>query len=95
MYIILAYLKNIWLWFVNLVLAIFNTDQSKEIIKNEVTKLLNHNIDGITPDLAYVMLEAITRSDLNNVTPNMVSKALKTLKDEISATTENTHTEAN
>jgi hypothetical protein len=56
---------------------------SKEVIKQEVQKLIESKTDGITSDIALVMLEAITKSELNKVTSGMVSKAISTLKKEI------------
>ena len=58
-------------------------DEMKSLIKNSVVGLIEDKTDGITSDIALVMLEAITKSQLNNVTAGMVSKAISTLKKEV------------
>ena len=50
---------------------------------SKVAGLIEDKTDGITSDIALVMLEAITKSQLNNVTASMVSKAISTLKKEV------------
>jgi hypothetical protein len=73
-------IKKIIIALITMLTKVLSTEESKTIIKNEVTKLIDSETDGITNDIAYVMMEAIVKSEMNEITYSLVSKAISKLK---------------
>lgn len=73
-------IQSLVLYFIKVLMNYLSSEQNKILIEENVKKLLNHETDGITKDVAYTMLTGIVNSALNEVTPGMVSKALSLLK---------------
>lgn len=73
-------MPSVIMFVIKVLLNFISTDQNKVLIEDNIKKLLNHETDGITKDLAYTMLTSIVTSTVNEVSANMVSEALTTLK---------------
>jgi hypothetical protein len=76
-------IKKIVMALIAILTKVLTTDESKIIIQNEVKKLIDSETDGVTSDIAYVMMDAIVKSEMNDITVGMVSKALNKLKTNI------------
>ena len=63
-----------------LVLKVLTSDATKTLIAIGVNKLLEHKKDGITSDLAQVMIDGIAQSKSNPVPADVLNDATKLLK---------------
>lgn len=63
----------------NLLLKIITSDTTKTLIAIGINKLLEHNKDGITSDIAEVMIEGIAKSKSNPTNEDVFKDALKSL----------------
>lgn len=64
----------------NILLKVLTSDATKTLIAIGVNKLLEHKKDGITSDLAQVMIEGIAKSKANPTTKDAFEDALKLIK---------------
>ena len=62
-----------------LILSVMKTEATKELIGLSVNRLLEHKEDGITKDVAKVMIDGISKSKMNPTTDSMFTTALKSL----------------
>lgn len=69
----------------NLVLSLFlkvlTSEATKTVIAIGVNKLLEHKKDGITADIAEVMIDGIAKSKSNPTKTDVFNDALNLLKD--------------
>ena len=63
-----------------LALKLLTSDATKTLIAIGVNKLLEHKKDGITSELAQVMIDGIAKSKSNPVTADVLDDAVKLLK---------------
>ena len=63
-----------------LLLKILTSEATKTLIAIGVNKLLEHKKDGITGDIAEVMIDGIAKSKSNPVTNDVLNDAVKMLK---------------
>lgn len=57
-----------------------STDLAKTLIGLAVNKLIEHSDDGVTKDVATVMIEGIAKSKANPTTIDAFQDAMKLLK---------------
>ena len=57
-----------------------STDLAKTLIGLAINKLLQHQTDGITKDVATTMIEGISKSKANPTTSDVFNDALALLK---------------
>ena len=68
---------------INLLLSVLTSDLAKTVIAIAINKLLEHKSDGITGDIAQVMIDGIAKSKANPTTVDAFKEAtilLKTVK---------------
>ncbi len=63
----------------NLVLKLLTSEATKTLIGIGVNKLLEHSKDGITNDVAKVMIDGISKSKANPTSKDVFNDALKLL----------------
>ena len=63
-----------------LALKLLTSEATKTLIAIGVNKLLEHKKDGITSDLAQVMIDGIAKSKSNPVPADVLDDAVKLLK---------------
>ena len=64
----------------NFVLKLLTSDATKTVIAIGVNKLLEHKKDGITSDLAQVMIDGIAKSKANPTKEDVFTDAVTLLK---------------
>lgn len=65
----------------NLGLKLLTSEATKTLIAIGVNKLLEHRKDGITSDIAQVMIDGIVKSKRNPTTEDVFADAITALKD--------------
>lgn len=63
----------------NILLKILTSEATKTLIGIGVNKLLEHSKDGITNDIAKVMIDGISKSKANPTSKDVFNDALKLL----------------
>lgn len=63
----------------NLLLKLLTSEATKTLIGIGVNKLLEHSKDGITSDIAKVMIDGISKSKANPTSTDVFNDALKLL----------------
>ena len=63
----------------NLVLKLLTSEATKTLIGIGVNKLLEHSKDGITSDIAKVMIDGISKSKANPTSADVFKDAVKLL----------------
>ena len=63
-----------------LLVKFISTDLAKTLIGLAVNKLIEHSDDGVTKDVATVMIEGIAKSKANPTTIDAFQDAMKLLK---------------
>ena len=63
----------------NLVLKLLTSEATKTLIAIGVNKLLEHSKDGITSDIAKVMIDGVAKSKSNPTSKDVFNDALKLL----------------
>jgi len=63
----------------NLLLKIITSDTTKTLIAIGINKLLEHNKDGITSDIAKVMIDGVAKSKANPTSADVFKDAVKLL----------------
>ena len=64
----------------SLLVKFISTDLAKTLIGLAINKLLQHQSDGITKDVALTMIDGIAKSQANPTTNDVFEDALKLLK---------------
>ena len=64
----------------NFLLKLLTSDATKTLIGIGVNKLLEHKTDGITSDVAQVMIDGIAKSKANPTTNDVFNDALLLIK---------------
>jgi len=64
----------------NFLLKLLTSEATKTLIGIGVNKLLEHKTDGITSDVAQVMIDGIARSKVNPTTNDVFNDALLLIK---------------
>lgn len=65
----------------SLFLKVLTSEATKTVIAIGVNKLLEHSKDGITSDIAEVMIDGIAKSKANPTKDDVFNDALNLLKD--------------
>lgn len=65
----------------SLLLKVLTSEATKTVIAIGVNKLLEHKKDGITADIAEVMIDGIAKSKANPTKDDVFNDALNLLKD--------------
>lgn len=63
----------------NILLKVLTSEATKTLIGIGVNKLLEHSKDGITSDIAKVMIDGISKSKANPTSTDVFNDALKLL----------------
>lgn len=63
----------------NLVLKLLTSEATKTLIGMGVNKLLEHSKDGITSDIAKVMIDGVAKSKANPTSADVFKDAVKLL----------------
>jgi len=63
----------------NLVLKLLTSEATKTLIGIGVNKLLEHSKDGITSDIAKVMIDGVAKSKANPTSADVFKDAVKLL----------------
>ena len=63
----------------NILLKVLTSEATKTLIGIGVNKLLEHSEDGITSDIAKVMIDGISKSKANPTSTDVFNDALKLL----------------
>ena len=63
----------------NIALKLLTSEATKTLIGIGVNKLLEHSKDGITSDIAKVMIDGISKSKANPTSADVFNDALKLL----------------
>ena len=71
-----------WAKIVSIFMSVLSTKAAKTLIAMAINKLLEDKSDGITRDLAMVMIESIAKSQMNPTKEDMFSEKLEALKKE-------------
>ena len=66
--------------FLTMLVNFISTDLAKTLIGLAVNKLIEHQSDGVTKDVATVMIEGIAKSKANPTTIDAFQDAMKLLK---------------
>ena len=66
-----------------LLLKVLTSEATKTLIAIGINKLLEHKKDGITSDVAKVMIDGIAKSKMNPTKEEMFSEALTEISKEI------------
>ena len=64
----------------NILLKVLTSDATKTLIAIGVNKLLEHKKDGITSDIAQVMIDGIAKSKANPTKEDVFTDAVALLK---------------
>ena len=64
----------------NILLKLLTSEATKTLIAIGVNKLVEHKKDGITSDVAQVMIDGIAKSKANPTTDDMFNDALLLIK---------------
>lgn len=64
----------------NLGLKLLTSDATKTLIAIGINKLLEHKKDGITSDIAQVMIDGIAKSKANPTTDDVFKDAINLIK---------------
>lgn len=64
----------------NILLKVLTSDATKTLIAIGVNKLLEHKKDGITSDIAQVMIDGIAKSKANPTKEDVFTDAIALLK---------------
>lgn len=64
----------------NILLKVLTSDATKTLIAMGVNKLLEHKGDGITSDIAQVMIDGIAKSKANPTKEDVFTDAVALLK---------------
>ena len=64
----------------NFLLKLLTSEATKTLIGIGVNKLLEHKTDGITSDVAQVMIDGIAKSKANPTTNDVLNDALLLIK---------------
>ena len=64
----------------NILLKLLTSEATKTLIAIGVNKLLEHSKDGITSDVAKIMIDGIAKSKQNPTTTDMFNDALEAIK---------------
>lgn len=67
-------------FFLGLLLKVLTSEATKTLIAIGVNKLLEHKTEGITSDLAQVMIDGIAKSKANPTQEDVFNDALLLLK---------------
>jgi len=62
-----------------LLMSILSSEMTKQLIAFGIKKLLAHQKDGITKELAVVMIDGIAKSNANDVKQEVFTEALEVL----------------
>lgn len=65
----------------NFLLKLLTSEATKTLIGIGVNKLLEHKTDGITSDIAQVMIDGIAKSKSNPTTTDVFTDVVNQLKD--------------
>lgn len=65
---------------IQMLLKVLTSEATKTLIAIGVNKLLEHKTDGITKDIAKVMIDGIAQSKYNPTTEAVFSNALNSLE---------------
>ena len=65
----------------NILLKLLTSEATKTLIGIGVNKLLEHKTDGITSDIAQVMIDGIAKSKSNPTTTDVFTDVVNQLKD--------------
>lgn len=65
---------------IRILLSLLTSEATKTLIGIGVNKLLKHKKDGITSDIAEVMIDGIAKSKMNPTKEDLFSDALELLK---------------
>lgn len=65
----------------NLGLKLLTSEATKTVIAIGVNKLLEHKTDGITSEIAEVMIDGVAKSKMNPTKEDMFKDVLTLLKD--------------
>lgn len=68
---------------IKILLKLLSSEATKTLIAIGVNKLLEHTKDGITSDVAKVMIDGIAKSKANPTKEDMFSTALNEISKEI------------
>lgn len=68
-----------WLTILKLILSVAGSEVTKTAIGIGINKLLEHKEDGITKDLAKVMIDGIAKSKANPTTNEMFKETMEAL----------------
>lgn len=68
---------------INILLKILSSESTKLLIGYAINKLLEHKSDGITSDVARVMIDGIAKSKANPTKEEMFTTALGEITKEI------------
>lgn len=71
-----------WAKIISVFMYVLSTNAVKTLIAIAINKLLVDKTDGITRDLAMVMIESIAKSQMNPTKEDMFSEILEALKKE-------------
>ena len=66
-----------------LLLKVLTSEATKTLIAIGINKLLEHKKDGVTSDVAKVMIDGIAKSKMNPTKEEMFSEALTEISKEI------------
>lgn len=67
----------------NFLLKLLSSEATKTLIGIGINKLLDHTKDGITSDIATVMIDGIAKSKMNPTKEEMFNDALNAISKEI------------
>ena len=65
----------------NIVLKLLTSEATKTLIAIGINKLLEHKTDGITSDVAQVMIDGIAKSKANPTTADVFKDAISLIKE--------------
>ena len=65
---------------VGLLLKLLSAEATKTLIGLAINKLLEHKEDGITKDIAKIMIDGIAKSKMNPTTKDVFKDAIEVLK---------------
>jgi hypothetical protein len=66
--------------FLQLLVSFVSSETAKLLIQYAIKKLLDHEEDGVTKDVAKIMLDGIVQSDMNPIVGSTLGTAYKMLK---------------
>lgn len=65
----------------NILLKVLTSEATKTLIAIGINKLLEHKKDGITSDIAQVMIDGIAKSKANPTTADVFKDAISLIKE--------------